>query len=114
MTDLYSGAWWRIKFSEERNSYQVQCRNDRYLICTKPFYLRDTVLYTIVDLKEKVRGRDNYGGLGYETLADCRSVLLGLECGDVDISHRHRIPLNIKWTSSPIKQVLAEDIDLPF
>ena len=48
-----------IWFKGERQKYTVQVSSERYLICTKPFNAKNTVLYTIVDLKEGVRGADN-------------------------------------------------------
>jgi hypothetical protein len=40
----------------EKRSYKIQARSDRYLVCTKPFNLRKTVIYTIVDLDQYIRG----------------------------------------------------------
>lgn len=40
----------KIKFKSEKQRYIVKAKDNRYLICTKPFNLQKTVLYTIVDL----------------------------------------------------------------
>jgi hypothetical protein len=57
----------KIKFKREKQRYTIQATDGRYLICTKPFNAKKTVIYTIVDLKEKIRGTDNLVfGHGYE------------------------------------------------
>ena len=64
---------------------------DRYLICTKPFNCRGTTLYTIVDLQDKVRGREDLIlGASFETDEDCRNALARVSSGLTGISHRHR------------------------
>ena len=88
----------RVAFEEEKLVYTIQARSARYLICTKPFNPRRTVLYTIVDLVERVRGPDNLlFGNGYETREDCEKRLAELLDPEtcVDISHRRRIPLKL-------------------
>jgi hypothetical protein len=93
----------RIKFREERLSYTVQARDERFLVCTKPFNPRKTVLYTIVDLQERVRGTENLiFGSGQETREECEETLKRLrgEDGDLgfrtEVSHRNRIALNVE------------------
>lgn len=50
----------RVKFAEEKISFKVMARNERFLICVKPFNARKTYFYAIVDLVEGIRGADNY------------------------------------------------------
>lgn len=90
----------KIRFAEEEKSYTVQAAGPRYLVCTKPFNLRRTTLYTVVDLMEQVRGTENLVfGAGAETRQQCEEMLCRLEGRDVEIgfttevSHRNRIPL---------------------
>ena len=86
----------KIKFIEEKQSYTIQACNDRYLICTKPFNLRHTVRYTIVDLQETIRETENLVfGLGAETKEECEEMLDRLSSNKTEISHRNYIPLNI-------------------
>ena len=86
-----------IKFKEEKQRYTIQAFNDRFLICTKPFNPRKTVLYTIVDLEKKIRGtEDLIFCMGYETQELCEEALERLVTGESEISHRNRIELNIK------------------
>lgn len=49
----------KIKFVEEKQAYTVRARNERFIICVKPFNARKTVLYTIIDLERDVRGACN-------------------------------------------------------
>ena len=37
----------------EVQPYRVKCRDERYIICTKPFNPQRTVMYFIIDLKER-------------------------------------------------------------
>lgn len=88
----------KIKFLEEKQAYTIQSQNERYLICTKPFNLKKTVLYTIVDLKEEIRGTENLVfGMGFETKEDCDEALYRLVNNESEISRRNRINLNIEW-----------------
>lgn len=92
----------RVKFAEEKQAYTVQARDARYLVCSKPFNPRRTVLYTIIDLEEEVRGPENLiFGMGAETREQCEEMLARLN-GSAgpnfdnhrsEVSYRHRIPL---------------------
>ena len=70
----------KIWFHEEKRPYRVRARGNRYLVCTKPFNLKRTTLYCIVDLEEQIRGpEDLVFGLGAETVEDCQWMLARLE-----------------------------------
>lgn len=94
----------KIKFAEDKQRYTIQACDERFLICTKPFNPKKTVLYTIVDLKENIRGPDNLVFcMGYETREDCEENLKRLQegapddvYGEMKVSHRQRIELNIE------------------
>jgi len=80
----------------EKKPYKVQARNDRYIICTKPFNLKHTVIYFIIDLLRKVRGTDNLiFSRGYETKEECEENLKWLESGEMEVSYRNVVPLDI-------------------
>lgn len=101
----------KIRFVEERRSYTVRARSDRYLVCTKPFPLHKTVLYTIVDFQEQVRGTENLVfGLGAETEEQCAEMIERLEgrSDDVqtEVSHRNRVLL--KFHESLRKQATRD------
>ena len=96
----------KIRFAEEKRPYVIQACSNRYLICTKPFNLKKTVLYTIVDLKEGIRGADNYwkwgGYFDYSTREGCELALVALHLDpcdldkdSIEISYRNRVKLNI-------------------
>jgi hypothetical protein len=86
----------RVRFAEEKQAYTVQARGDRFLVCTKPFNPRRTVLYTVVDLAHGIRGTENLiFGLGAETREQCEQMLARLEAGETEISYRNRVPLNL-------------------
>ena len=92
----------RVKFVEEKQRYTVQACNERYAVCTKPFNPKHTVLYTIVDFEEQIRGTENLiFCAGFETQEQCEGALDRLmgnwkEGWATEISHRNRIPLRIE------------------
>ena len=87
----------KIRFAEEKKPYTIRACNDRFLICTKPFAPKHTVLYTIVDLQKEIRGTDWWvlGIYDYINDSDCKQCLDDLVSGECEISHRNRIKLNI-------------------
>lgn len=86
----------KVRFAEERQAYTVQARSKRFLVCTKPFNPRRTVLYTVVDLVQQVRGtEDLIFGFGAETREQCEEMLERLERGDTEVSYRNRVPLRL-------------------
>ncbi|MFA6204517.1 MAG: hypothetical protein WC710_15165 [Gallionella sp.] len=92
----------KVRFNEERQGYTIQAKGERFIVCTKPFNLRKTVLYTIIDMKDRIRGPENLvfcAGAGTREL--CNEMLARLEGRDIElgwtseISHRNRIRLEI-------------------
>lgn len=109
----------KIKFAAEKKPYTVQAADERFAICTKPFNPQRTVLYTVIDFKEDVRGTENLiFGAGAETRQQCEDMLdrlngrydsndralIGTElekylssCFQTEVSHRNRVELDIEW-----------------
>ena len=86
----------KVKFASEKQHFTVREANDRFAICTKPFNLRRTVIYTIVDKKLQIRGADDLiFGMGYETDEQCKDALERLERGEAAVSRKKFIPLDI-------------------
>lgn len=86
----------KVKIPDEKRNYTVQARDNRYIICTKPFNLQHTVEYFIVDLEEKWRAPDNMVFcFGYETREQCEERLSELQSGQIELSRRRGIPLDI-------------------
>lgn len=86
----------KIKFSSEKKPYTIRACDERFVICTKPFNPKRTVLYTIVDLKEQVRGTENLiFCMGFEDDEDCNEALKRLQSGESEVSHRNRVALDI-------------------
>lgn len=84
----------KVYLPEESRPYRVQCRDDRYIICTKPFNLKHTVFYFIIDLERQVRGPDNaVFCFGYETPEQCAERLSELQSGRIEVSYRRSVPL---------------------
>lgn len=86
----------KIYFNGERQGYTIRAYNERFLVCTKPFNLRGTVVYSIVDLAKGIRGTENLVfGMGAETDWQCWEMLHRLESGESKISHRNFTDLKI-------------------
>lgn len=89
----------KIKFAEEKKPYTVIACDGRFLVCTKPFNLKHTVQYTIVDLLKRIRGADNYwtwgGHYDYSKKDECEQCIRDIYTGEVQISKRNVIPLKI-------------------
>ena len=86
----------KVYIPTEKKPYTVKARDDRYIICTKPFAAQHTVLYFIIDLVEKWRAPDNMiFCFGYETDEQCAERLKDLQSGVVELSRRRGIPLDI-------------------
>ena len=86
----------RVYVPGEKRPYKVRCRDERYIICTKPMNLRRTVMYFVADLEERVRGPDDRVFCsGYETDGQCAERLSELESGKISVSHRNRVPLDV-------------------
>lgn len=85
----------KIKVPGERTKYTVRARDDRYIICTRPY--NDTVWYFIVDLKLGIRGEDNMIFCsGYVTDEECTKRLKELQNGEIQVSKRNSIKLDFK------------------
>lgn len=86
----------KVYVPNEKKPYRVRARDDRYIICTKPFNPQHTVLYFIVDLVDRWRAPDNMIFCsGYETDKDCQERLAELQSGEIELSRRRGVPLDI-------------------
>lgn len=88
----------KVKFAAEKMPYTVRAvsSDGRWVICTKPFNPRRTVLYTVIDFDSNLRGPDNYGSLGYESPEQIADALAMFEAGDAEVSVRHDLRLDIE------------------
>ena len=98
----------KIKFAEEKQAYTIRASNRFYCVCTKPFNPRKTVLYSVIDLVNDIRGTENLVfGLGSETDEECRNMLSRLTFAELDISRRNYISLNIEKIVLPSRKILS-------
>ena len=87
----------KIKFENEKQRYTVQASNVAFCICTKPMNAKKTVLYTIIDWRNQIRGTENLVfGMGVETKEQCEEMLERLTQGESEVSHRNRRELDIE------------------
>ena len=86
----------KVYIPGQKRPYRVRARDDRYIICTKPYNPQHTVLYFIIDLVDKWRAPDDrLFCMGYETDEDCQERLAELQSGKIDLSVRRGIKLDI-------------------
>jgi len=86
----------KVYFPDEKRPYKIRACNERFAVCTKPYNPMRTVLYTIIDLKRDVRGRENLiFGMGFETDEQCNEALHRLASGETEVSYRHFVDLDI-------------------
>jgi len=91
-----------IWFEKEKRRYTVQACDNRYIVCTKPFAAKNTVLYTIIDLQKGIRGTENMIFCnGFETVSQCWEALDRLQKGESEISYRNRVDLDIVKIETP-------------
>lgn len=80
----------KLWFNGKKQGYTVKASNRFYSICTKPMNAKKTVLYTIVDWYNQVRGTENLiFGMGAETDEQCQEMLERLTNAESNISHRN-------------------------
>jgi hypothetical protein len=103
----------RIKFLKEKQSYTVQASNRFYSVCTKPLNMicrvgggkyehEKTVLYTIIDWYNQIRGTENLVfGMGAETKEDCEEMLERLTNAESNISSRNWCALDVESIKLP-------------
>jgi hypothetical protein len=95
----------KIWFKCEKRPYTIMACDERFIICSKPFNPKKTFLYVIVDLKEEIRGADNYRcKFDYANIYECEEALKELNSGELEISHRNRIPLDLFKVTQPVKK----------
>lgn len=86
----------KIYIPTDKRPYTVKARDDRYIICTKPLNLGHTVLYFIIDLKDRWRAPDDrLFCSGYETNEECQERLKELQSDEIKLSWRRGVPLDI-------------------
>lgn len=92
----------KIKFLNEKQQYTVRASNAIFSVCTKPMNALKTVLYTIIDWREQIRGTENLiFGMGAETDKHCEEMLERLTQGESEISHRNNRGLDIEKIEFP-------------
>lgn len=98
----------KLRFEGEKQMFTVQASNRVYSVCTKPLNMirrrgggkyehEKTVLYTIVDWRNGIRGTENLVfGFGAETKEQCEEMLERITNAGSDISHRNWTDLKVE------------------
>lgn len=82
----------KIYIPEQKRPYTIRARDERYIIATKPFNPKHTVLYFIIDLIKGWRGPDDrIFCSGYESDEDVHNRLTELQKGEIELSYRHSL-----------------------
>lgn len=88
----------KIKFESEKQRYTVKRLNKNFAICVKPFNPLKTCLYTIIDFKKNIRGRHDliFNVFNFKNEEDLDYLFEQLNKGDIEVSRRNNIPLDIE------------------
>lgn len=92
----------RIRFAEEKGPYSVRAvsPSGRFAVCMKPFNLRHTTLYTVIDFAYGVRGTENLVfSRGCEGDLDAIEMAERLESGETEVSYRNWV-----WATYDVSQ----------
>lgn len=98
---LQVGAGVKLRGMYRRRWWWVQARSTRFAVLTVavPFKPSGTLAYTIIDWHRGVRGPVNLLGGGWGngsySPAQCAALLEALESGDVEVSHRNYVELDL-------------------
>lgn len=89
----------KVYFKTEKRPYVVKATNESFTICTKPFNLQHTCLYTIIDWQKMRRNRNNmvFNPYDYMLQDDIDQCLKDLSDPNhvCEISHRGEVDLDI-------------------
>lgn len=104
----------KIWFRGEKQAYTVRASNVAFCVCTKPFNARKTVLYTIIDWEQDVRGAENLiFGMGAETDEQCQEMLERITNGESEVSYRRREKLDIvAYKDARLKKIYKEAVEV--
>lgn len=90
----------------EKNRYTVRCRDERWIVCTKPYNAHRRKKHLIIDTENKMYGSDNHPyGLFYQTDEQCHYALRLLHhnllkiknCEDEEEPKRYNALVWILW-----------------
>lgn len=99
---LQTGDRVHLGWSPPRWLWQVQAVTENFAACVHqvPFRKAGEVWYTVLDFRNGRRGPCNLVGQGYGdgtySEAECAEMLAGFESGDLEVSHRNNVPLEVR------------------
>ena len=81
----------KLYWQNQKRPFTVKARDERYIICTKPYNFKKTVTYSIIDTVDLICGPNNYvfNPYDYEEQKDIEQSLKDLENNKYEISSRH-------------------------
>lgn len=89
----------KVYFARDKRPYTVKAHDERFAICTKPFNLQQTCLYTIIDWTKGQRNRNNmvFNPYDYTKQEDIERCLRDLSDPEhvCEISRRGAVDLDI-------------------
>lgn len=76
MSDMQLEVGDMVAVIGEKNRYTVRCRDERWVVCTKPYNAHRRKKHLIIDLENQMYGPDNHPyGLYYQTDEQCNYAL---------------------------------------
>lgn len=118
----------KIYFDNEKHGYKVRARDKRFVIAYRNW--KDTYYYVIVDLKNSIRGADNYSSCGgyydykYCSELELQEALYRLnmeedkllkDCIDMPLELRHRQEEKLNfWNKLPEDQQWINNLEISY
>ena len=97
-SDKYAVAMRDLDKNEDRELLEFKVKTGVYSSVHEAFdALKNEPVYTFIDAEEGVRGPSDrlFNGFDYYSKRGCENAIKALESGEIFISKRHRVSLNI-------------------
>lgn len=100
----------RVWLFGEKRPYTVMAKNKHLVACVKPFTVRKTYIYTILDIKRGYRGTDGFVlGLSWKNRTSCVDSLKVMHKYGGEVSQRNRVALSVVRMAKPMKSTPLPD-----
>lgn len=95
LEDLVIGE--RVKLACTERLWHVKAKGDQFVILTQPFNSTGRTLYTVLDLRQGLRGTLNTLDHHCHTPEGIAASLLALEAGTIGLLESNQVPIDAEW-----------------
>ncbi|WP_130806492.1 hypothetical protein [Senegalia massiliensis] len=99
-----------VAFDDEDLVFEVIAKDEKFAVCTNNDLgpTTDDTVYTIIDLKENIRGPHNivFNSYDFTDVEDMNQMINDLNDSNntIEISHRNRVELKVRWFTRKTKK----------